>query len=37
MKESDEVSGKWTKIYTYMLVANALYIVIFYLITQYYS
>jgi len=37
MKESDEVSGKWTKMYTYMLVANALYIVIFYLITQYYS
>jgi len=37
MKESDEVSGKWTKMYTYMLIANALYIVIFYLITQYYS
>jgi len=37
MKESDEVSGKWTKMYTYMLIANALYIAIFYLITQYYS
>jgi len=37
MKETKEVSGKWTKMYTYMLIANALYIIIFYLITQYYS
>lgn len=37
MKESGEVSGKWTKMYTYMLIVNALYILVFYLITQYYS
>lgn len=37
MKESEEISGKWTKMYTYMLIANVLYIVGFYLITQFYS
>lgn len=37
MKEEEIVSRKWKKLYTYMLIANAVYIVIFYIITQFYS
>lgn len=37
MKETGEVSMKWEKIYTYLIIANALYIALFYLVTQYYS
>ncbi len=37
MEDSDAVSGKWKKLYTYMLIANAVYIVIFYIITQVYT
>ena len=37
MKQEEIVSRKWKKIYTYLLVANFIYIVIFYMITQLYS
>jgi len=37
MEQSEVVSTKWKKLYTYMLIANAIYIIIFYIITQLYS
>jgi hypothetical protein len=37
MKQEEVVSRKWKKLYTYMLIANAVYIVLFYMITQFYS
>lgn len=37
MKESEEAPIKWAKMYTYLLIANALYIAVFYIITQLYS
>jgi len=37
MKQDEIVSRKWKKLYTYMLIANAIYIVLFYIITQFYS
>ncbi len=37
MKQDEIVSRKWKKLYTYMLIANAIYIVLFYVITQFYS
>ncbi len=37
MKQEEVVSRKWKKLYTYMLIANAVYIAIFYIITQFYS
>jgi hypothetical protein len=37
MKQDEIVSRKWKKLYTYMLIANAVYIVLFYMITQFYS
>jgi hypothetical protein len=37
MEQEEIVSRKWKKLYTYMLIANAVYIVIFYIITQFYS
>ena len=37
MKQEEIVSRKWKKLYTYMLIANAVYIAIFYIITQFYS
>ena len=37
MAKQEVVSGKWKKLYTYMLIANAVYIVLFYIITKLYS
>ena len=37
MKQEEIVSRKWKKLYTYMLIAHAVYIAIFYIITQFYS
>lgn len=37
MEDSEVVSSKWKKLYTYMLIANAVYIIVFYIITQVYS
>lgn len=37
MDEDKTVSRKWKKLYTYLLIANAIYIVLFYIITQFYS
>jgi len=37
MKPDEIVSRKWKKLYTYLLIANAIYIVLFYMITQFYS
>lgn len=37
MKEAGTVSKKWSKLYTYVLIANAVYILIFYMITKLYS
>lgn len=37
MKQDEIVSRKWKKLYTYLLVANAIYIALFYMITQFYS
>ena len=37
MKNEEVVSRKWKKLYSYMLIANAIYIVFFYIITQLYS
>ncbi len=37
MEQEEIVSRKWKKLYTYMLIANTVYIVIFYIITQIYS
>lgn len=37
VEPKEPVSGKWKSEYTFLLIANALYIVIFYLIMQYYT
>ncbi len=37
MEQEEIVSRKWKKLYNYMLIANTVYIVIFYIITQIYS
>ena len=37
MKQEEVLSRKWKKLYTYMLIANAVYIVLFYMITKFYS
>jgi len=37
MNQDESVSRKWKKLYTYLLIANAIYIVLFYIITQFYS
>lgn len=37
MEQEEIVSRKWKKLYTYLLIANAVYIVVFYIITQFYS
>ena len=38
MKNQDEsVSTKWEKEYTYVLIANAIYIVVFYILMQIFS
>jgi len=37
MKEKEVVSNKWRRLYTYLLIANAVYIALFYLITQLYN
>lgn len=37
MEPKDVVSRKWKKLYTYLLLANLIYIIIFYVITQLYS
>ncbi len=36
-KDKDPVSGKWEASYTFLLVANALYILLFYIIMNYFS
>jgi hypothetical protein len=36
-KEKKSVSGKWETSYTFLLVANALYILLFYLIMNHFS
>ncbi len=37
MNQAESVSGKWKKLYTYLLIANAIYIILCYIITQFYS
>ena len=37
MEQEEIVSRKWKKLYSYMFIANAVYIVIFYILTQFYS
>ncbi len=38
MKNQDQsISIKWEKVYTLVLIANALYIVVFYILMQIYS
>ncbi len=37
MNQAESVSRKWKKLYTYLLIANAIYIVLFYIITRFYS
>jgi len=37
MNQDESVSRKWKKLYTYLLIANAIYIILFYIITQFYS
>ena len=37
MEDRKVVSKKWRGLYTYMLIANVIYIVIFYIITQLYN
>ena len=37
MKESDVVSGKWKKEYTLLILFNLGYIVVFYIIMNYFS
>jgi len=37
MDQDESVSRKWKKLYTYLLIANAIYIILFYIITQFYS
>jgi len=36
-EQEDAVSGKWKKEYTVMLLANLAYILVFYLIMNFYS